>query len=296
MAASDSSGSVLKSASGLSVELPCQRGAGRSDPLPVFRQIPVQLADQRPGPDHVLLGAAGREPFAGDRPEVLEDLAVLGQDLLDLQARVEVVIGALHGGDGVELGGGQLGQGDLNVRLGRLPAEPQRAEPRELLRERQVVRVVAHQRVLRRDARDGEDRVRGDRVVQRRDLRDAVPQRLDVVVGGLHRPVLGQRPADEDVHRLRTRQFGRGQDRVRLQGHRLGGVDRFRWVVGGRPHLPVDLRGIRPPGRLAQPTTAQTRTAVRAGDHRRAIACLLAEPPRCAYRPRNRQRRSNEPV
>ena len=99
---------------------PARRGPRRS-PAGFPRRFAVQLADQRPGPDHVLLGAAGREPFAGDRPEVLQDLAVLGQDLLDLQARVEVVIGALHGGDGVELGGGQLGQGDLNVRSAASP-------------------------------------------------------------------------------------------------------------------------------------------------------------------------------
>src|SRR5262249_21704233 len=97
---------------------------------------------------------------------------------------------------------------------------------------------------------DGEDGVRGDRVVERRDLREAVPERPDVVVGGLDRPVLGQGAADEEVDRLRAGQLGRGRVRARREVHRPGGRGRGRGVGGGRANRPGEVGGARPTGRL----------------------------------------------
>jgi hypothetical protein len=49
------------------------------------------------------------------------------------------------------------------------------------------------------NTRDREDRVGGHRVIERRDLGDAVFQRLDVMERGLDGPVLGEGPADIGV-------------------------------------------------------------------------------------------------
>ncbi len=212
----------------------------------IARQVPIQLADQHLGLDHVLLRAAGLEPLAGDRAEVLEDRAGVRQDLRGLLVGIEVVIRALHGGDGVELGGGQLGQGDLHVLLGHLAAQAERAEPGELLREREVIGVVPHDRILRCDARDGEHRVRRDRVFEGRHLGDAILERLDIVIGGLDRPVLGHRPADIRIDRLRTVQIG---------GHRRGGRRRQGMTSGE-------------PGRFDVPETAGPGLLSRFADHR----------------------------
>ncbi len=113
--------------------------------------------------------------FPGDRAEVFEDLAVLGQDLLGLQAGVEVVIARFTAATVSSWAAASSASATCTSLLGGLTPQPERAEPRELLGQRQVIGVVSHQEILGCDARDGKDRVRGDRVVERRHLRDAVP-------------------------------------------------------------------------------------------------------------------------
>ena len=129
---------------------------------------------------------------AGDRSKVFEDLAILGENLVGLRGREQVAVGPFHGRDRIELGGCQLGQCDLHVALGGFAPQPQRAEPGELLGEREVVRIVTHQGILRCNARDGKHHVRGDRVVERGHLRQTMLERLDVMIRGLNRSVLGQ--------------------------------------------------------------------------------------------------------
>ena len=136
--------------------------------------------------------AAGLQALAGDQAKVFEDLAVFAENLVGFDRGKEVAVSPLDGGDRVELRGGQFRERDLHVALGRLTAQPQGAEPGELLGERQVVGVVPHQEVLRCDARDRKHDVRGDGVIERGRLRNSVLERLDVVIGRLDGSVFGQ--------------------------------------------------------------------------------------------------------
>ena len=126
--------SVRRSDSGLTWSCWARSARAVASPWLMPQQLPVELGDDDLGPEHVLLaGVAGGVAGLGDRDEINRQLAVLGQDLGGLFVEVEVVIRPLDGGDRVELGGGQLGQGDFDVLLGRLAAEAERAEPGELL-------------------------------------------------------------------------------------------------------------------------------------------------------------------
>lgn len=155
-------------------------------------ELAIELIDEDLRFEDVLLRTAGCEPLSCDISEVFEDSAVLGENLESLLAGVEVAVGAFDGADGVELGGGQFGKGDLNVPLRRLSSEPERTTPGELLSEREVIRIVTHQIILRRHAGDRKDGVRRHRVLERGDLGDPESQRLDVVIGSLDCPVLGE--------------------------------------------------------------------------------------------------------
>ena len=116
-------------------------------------------------------------------------------------AEVEVEVRPLDAGDGVELRGGQLEEGDLDVLLGRLARGAGACRTRGTAGPAEVVRAVAHQRILGGDARDREDRVRDDRVVQRRDLRDALADRLDVEARGPDGRVRLEDPTDTGLER-----------------------------------------------------------------------------------------------
>ena len=151
-----------------------QVGAGRGQPLADAQQLPVEVGHDDFSPQHVLLaGVTGGVAGLGDRDEINRQLAIIAQNLGGLFVEVEIVIRALDVGDHGELGGCQFGQGDFDVLFGRLAAEAEGAEPGKLLRDEYVVGVVAHERVLRRNAGDRVDGVGDERVVKGGDLRNA---------------------------------------------------------------------------------------------------------------------------
>ena len=163
---------------------------------------------------------------------------------------VEIVIRALDVGDHGELGGCQFGQGDFDVLFGRLAAEAEGAEPGKLLRDEYVVGVVAHERVLRRHARDRVDGVRDDRVVKCGDLRNASLQRQEVEARGLDGPVLTQSLPDIGIDRLRAEEVGRRRGGVQHRGVGVLRADRLRGPVCGVTEVLHDLGVFRPRGWL----------------------------------------------
>ena len=224
------------------MELAGECGPRRGQLLADRDQLAVDVGHQVLGPEHVLLGGvAGLVAELGDLDEVLGQPAALAQDRLGPLVEVEGVVGALDAGDDVELGGGELEERDLDLLLGRLAAELERAEPGELLGDHQLVGHVAHERVLGRVARERPDGVLDHRVLERRDLRDAVPHREHVGAGGLDAAVLGQGVADVDIDRLRAGEPGRGRCGVERDGHRLVGMDRPGGPLGGGVEVPGDL-------------------------------------------------------
>ena len=163
---------------------------------------------------------------------------------------VEIVIRALDVGDHGELGGCQFGQGDFDVLFGRLAAEAERPAPGELLGDEKVIRVIAHQRVLGRHARDRVDGVRDDRVVKCGDLRNASLQRQEVEARGLDGAVLAQGLPDIGIDRLRAEKIERGRGGVQRCGVGVVRANRLRWPVRGVLEVLHDLDVFRPRGWL----------------------------------------------
>ena len=183
--------------------------------------LAVELTDEQLGTKHVLLRTSVLEALPGDRSKIFEDLPVLGEDLIGLGRGKKIAVGALHRRNRIELSGRQFSQRYLDIVLGRFTAQPQRAEPRELLSEREVVGIVTHQGILRCNARDGKDHVRGNRVVERGHWWQPVLERLDVVEGGLNRSVFGQGTLDECFDRLRSGEIDSQRSSFRRNGRQL---------------------------------------------------------------------------
>ena len=160
------------------VHLAGERGSCRRHALLVTGPLAIQLGQEQLGAKDVLLGPAGFQSLSRDRSKILEDLAILGEDLVGLHGREQVAVGPLDGCDRIELCGCQLCQCDLHVSLGDRAPQFEGAEPGELLGQREVVGIVTHQGILRCDAGDGKHDVRCDRVVERGYLRQSMLERL----------------------------------------------------------------------------------------------------------------------
>ena len=205
------------------MEQPGELGPGLDEGLPGRLALAVDVADGHLGPEDVGLGGRReRVPLAGDLEEILGEAPVLVEERERPLVEVKVVVRALDSGRDVELGRGELLKRDPHVVLGRHPPQPERPAPGELLRQQYRVGHVAHQRVLRCDRRDGEDRVREDRIFQGRHLRDAMLQGQHVQPSGLDHRVHLEGATQQDVQRLRLRKVLRDASCRLIGGARDG--------------------------------------------------------------------------
>ena len=106
------------------VKLAGQRRPGLGQVLADRDQLVVQLRDGHAGPQHILVGRrAGLVARGGDLEEVACQLAIGPKDRLGTLVQVEIVVGPLDAGDDRDLGRRELKEPDLDLPLGRLPAQ-----------------------------------------------------------------------------------------------------------------------------------------------------------------------------
>ena len=184
--------------------------------LVVVLDLPIDVRDSHFGAENVDLGNSGEAvALVGDFEKALGQSPGLPQEDFRVFVEMKVVVSPLDVGNYVELSRGQLEQGDLDVVLGGLSPQFQGPAPRKLLGQQGGIRHVTHERILGSRRGNGEDRVRDDRIIERRDLRDAVLEGQNVELGRSHGAILFESVTNQHIQRLRPTQIGNKQSRPR---------------------------------------------------------------------------------